>query len=133
MGKIKIPLLIIMVIFISTFQLTAFVEEENMQKLPDSGVNFECKYCHLSKLGGKELNPFGEDFKDNNMTYDDTLKRVDSDEDGFTNKEEFAAEPITNPGDSESFPDQPIEVVVVLIIIGVIIALVIGFIFILKS
>jgi hypothetical protein len=122
-----------MLIFISGFQITAFGEEENMQKLPDSGVNFECRYCHLSKLGGQDLNPFGKNFQDNNMTYDDTLKSMDSDGDGFTNEEEFAAEPITNPGDSESFPDQSIDMVVVLIIIGVIIALVIGFIFILKS
>jgi hypothetical protein len=70
--------------------------------LPDAGGNYDCAYCHVT-VGG-DLTPFGEDFEQNGNVYDDTLAAVDSDDDGFTNEEEFSADPVSNPGDPDSYP-----------------------------
>ena len=126
-------LLILALLFIVSFQISVMGERENLEKLPDLGVNFECRTCHVTKSGGGELNPFGSDFRANNLTYNGTLGAKDSDSDGFTNKEEFAAEPVTNPGDADSFPDRPLNVFVILLIAGVIIAIIMGTVFIMRS
>jgi hypothetical protein len=76
-----------------------------MATLPDKGASFGCVTCHVSANGGKALNDFGTDFKKYN-TYNNQLAQLDSDKDGFTNAQEFAANPVTNPGDSKSFPKQ---------------------------
>lgn len=70
------------------------------KKLPDGGSGFSCTTCHE----GDNLNDFGVDFKDNYNKYDEVLASRDSDGDGFTNAEEFEAEPQTNPGNNASYP-----------------------------
>ena len=72
--------------------------------LPDKGLTFECQTCHNSRSGGGPRNAFGTAFGLNNLTYDEVLAASDSDGDGFTNGEELAGNPVTNPGDAGSFP-----------------------------
>ena len=71
-------------------------------QLPDSGRTFDCRTCHTGT--GGSLNPFGTDFKENGETYSSALAAMDSDGDGYTNDEEFRADPVTNPGDATSHP-----------------------------
>jgi len=77
-----------------------------LRRIPDKGGNFGCATCHVSPNGGGELNGFGLDFKKhgipNKDRYSKALGRLDSDGDGFTNDEEFAA--VTHPGDPNSSP-----------------------------
>ncbi len=77
-----------------------------MEKLPDKGKNFSCKTCHVG-FGG-DRNPFGKDYEDIGIKADDQyteeLAKKDSDGDGFTNAEEFAAN--TNTGDPNSKPER---------------------------
>ncbi len=76
-----------------------------LAKLPDEGKNFGCLTCHTNANGGPR-NPFGKDWQKIAMkakdTYTSELAKLDSDEDGFTNDEEFSAK--TNPGDPNSIP-----------------------------
>ena len=80
-----------------------------LDKLPDKGENFNCRTCHVGN--GGPLNPFGKDYEDFALKagdkYTEELGKIDSDGDGFTNDEEFAAE--TNPGDPESKPEKKID------------------------
>jgi len=75
-------------------------------RLPDKGKNFGCGTCHVNPRGGGKRNPFGEDYEKVAMKagdkYTEKLGGLDSDGDGFTNDQEFAAN--THPGDSESKP-----------------------------
>jgi predicted ferric reductase len=72
--------------------------------LPDKGENFRCATCHITP-GGKR-NPFGQDYEKVAIKagdkYTESLGEMDSDGDGFTNDEEFAAN--THPGKPESKP-----------------------------
>ncbi len=77
-----------------------------MASLPDKGANFGCSTCHVNPKGGGALNPFGTDFKNAGDKYTAQLAALDSDGDGFTNAQEFAANPPTNPGDPKSHPQQ---------------------------
>ena len=74
-------------------------------KLPGEGGNFGCATCHVSPGGPR--NPFGQDYEEVAIkagdTYTEDLGKMDSDGDGFTNDEEFAAN--TNPGKAESKPE----------------------------
>ncbi len=74
-------------------------------KLPDEGGNFGCATCHVTPGGPR--NTFGQDYQEVAMkagdTYTEELGKMDSDGDGFTNDEEFAAN--TNPGKAESKPE----------------------------
>jgi hypothetical protein len=76
--------------------------------LPDKCVNFGCATCHINPNGGGVRNPFGADYERIAIPagdkYTDALAQLDSDNDGFTNTQEFSANPVTNPGDSKSHP-----------------------------
>jgi cytochrome c553 len=75
-------------------------------RLPDKGNNFGCGTCHVNPRGGGKRTPFGEDYRKVAMKagdkYTEDLGKLDSDGDGFTNDQEFAAN--THPGDAESMP-----------------------------
>jgi len=74
--------------------------------LPDQGKGFTCATCHSDPRGGGKRNGFGEDYGRIGIKagekYTPDLGQVDSDGDGFTNDQEFAAS--TNPGDPKSKP-----------------------------
>jgi len=76
--------------------------------LPDKGANFGCATCHIDPNGGGPRNPFGQDWERIAIPagdkYTDTLAKLDSDGDGFTNAQEFAANPVTHPGNPKSHP-----------------------------
>lgn len=79
----------------------------DMDKLPNQGRNsLGCLVCHLSPAG-EEINAFGRDYRDNDHRYDERLKRLDSDRDGFPNEAELLATPPSNPGDPASYPWDP--------------------------
>jgi len=81
--------------------------------LPDGGANFGCATCHVDPAGGGARNPFGQDWGNIAIpagdTYVATLAGRDSDDDSFTNDEEFDAN--THPGDPNSKPEktQPVN------------------------
>lgn len=79
----------------------------DMDKLPNQGRNsFGCIVCHISPAG-EEINSFGRDYRENDHRYDEKLKRLDSDGDGFSNDQELRANPPSNPGDPNSYPWTP--------------------------
>jgi hypothetical protein len=86
----------------------AFGRPFRLEKLPDQGKNFKCRTCHISRFGGKKLNPFGNDYKRLGLqagdNYTDELGALDSDGDGFSNSQEFGAN--THPGDPKSRPEK---------------------------
>ena len=65
-----------------------------------------CITCHYAPFGGGDRNPFGQDYEDYGIPageeYTEELGELDSDGDGFTNDEEFAAG--TQPGNHRSKP-----------------------------
>lgn len=84
--------------------------------LPDKGKNFGCKTCHINPNGGGAKNPFGSDYERIAIPagdkYTDVLAKIDSDGDGWTNEQEFSANPVTNPGDANSRPPQTPKLIV---------------------
>jgi len=77
-----------------------------MGRLPDKGKNFGCGTCHVNPRGGGKRTSFGKDYEKVAMKagdkYTENLGKLDSDGDGFTNDQEFAAK--KHPGDPESKP-----------------------------
>jgi hypothetical protein len=93
------------VLSLSVFISIVFATNGLMATLPDKGANFGCGTCHVKANGGGALNVFGTDYKKFG-TYNNQLAQLDSDKDGFSNAQEFAANPVTNPSDPKSFPKQ---------------------------
>jgi hypothetical protein len=60
-----------------------------------------CLLCHRGGVGGAELNPFAEAFRQNGFDLA-AIEDLDSDGDGFTNLEEF--QKLTFPGNPNNFP-----------------------------
>jgi hypothetical protein len=105
-----------------------------MMDLPDEGRSEKCAYCHVSTNGGGEINDFGNDFKLNDNKYNNNLSALDSDGDGFTNKDEFEAKPSTNPGDPDSYPDPESErTAIIITVIGVAVTMAVGLILIWRK
>ena len=77
-------------------------------KLPGGGPNFGCAACHVNPAGGGEKNAFGLDYEAIALAagdvYTDELGQKDSDGDGFSNDDEFNADPPTEPWNSDSHP-----------------------------
>lgn len=77
-----------------------------LKKLPNNGKNSGCGTCHIKPKGGGERNSFGKDYQKIGMKagdkYTAELGKLDSDGDGFTNDQEFAAG--TRPENAESKP-----------------------------
>jgi hypothetical protein len=93
-------------LFLLTVTSLTLARPFRVSKLPDSGKQFRCGTCHVNKNGGGMRNPFGRDYEKIGLEagdeYTEDLGKLDSDGDGFTNDEEFAAG--TNPGDRRSKP-----------------------------
>ncbi len=86
-----------------------------MVKLPDRGANWGCGSCHVNRFGGGVRHSFGIDYEELALpagdVYTAELGRTDSDGDGFSNDDEFNAEPPTEPWNSDSYPLEKAHVV----------------------
>jgi len=81
-----------------------------VELIPNGGIN-SCNTCHSN---APKLNSFGDDFKDNDKTWNATLAAMNSDGGAFTNGQELAdpdgsfnpipGAQVTNPGDASSEP-----------------------------
>ncbi len=111
MSSIKTPLLLLILSVCFLFWIWVSVSSSRafrLEKLPDGGKNWNCATCHINPGGGGAQNAFGKDYKAIAIPagdrYTKELGEEDSDGDGFTNNEEFDANPPTKPWDAESHP-----------------------------
>ena len=111
MRSIKAPLLLLILSVCFLFWIWVSVSSSRafrLEKLPDKGKNWNCATCHINPGGGGVQNAFGNDYKAIAIPagdrYTKELGEEDSDGDGFTNNEEFDANPPTKPWDAESHP-----------------------------
>jgi hypothetical protein len=106
--KIKSNLIVILSLCFIVFSTVVYARAFRTAVLPDKGANFGCATCHNSPNGGGARNSFGIDYEKIAIPagdkYTDALAKLDSDKDGFTNEQEFSANPVTNPGDPNSHP-----------------------------
>jgi len=108
--KLSKYLLLVSICLIMVLMLVSVVSGRPFRppKLPDHGKNFGCGTCHINPQGGGPRNPFGQDWEKIAIPagdkYTPELGKIDSDNDGFTNDQEFAAG--TNPGDPNSKPSK---------------------------
>jgi len=81
-----------------------------VDKLPDKGNNWGCGTCHINAGGGGARNAFGKDWEKIAIpagdVYTKQLRETDSDGDGFTNDEEFNADPPTEPWNAQAKPKE---------------------------
>ncbi len=99
--------LILVGLFFASLPSDLWAYPVDMDKLPNQGRNsFGCIVCHISPAG-EEINSFGRNYRENDHRYDEKLKAIDSDRDGFANDKELRADPATNPGDPNSYPWTP--------------------------
>ena len=99
-----LPILVLaLLLFVSVI---AIGRSWRLALLPDKGANFGCATCHFSPAGGDARNAFGQDWEAIAIPAGDdyvpAIANRDSDGDGFTNDEEFAAG--THPGNAASHP-----------------------------
>ena len=99
--------------FFSLFLLLRWAPDSDARafriaKLPGGGPNFGCAACHVNPGGGGERNAFGLDYEAIALAagdvYTDELGQKDSDGDGFSNDDEFNADPPTEPWNRDSHP-----------------------------
>ncbi len=97
-----VPLVTCAVFFLATIPVVSGLPFRT-GKVPG---NFGCSTCHIDPKGGGKRNPFGQDYERIGIPagekYTEELGALDSDGDGFTNNEEFAAG--THPGNPNSRP-----------------------------
>ena len=106
MTRLILTLILTVTFSFSAVQL-ANSRPSRIAKTPDKGRNFGCATCHVNPRGGGMRNAFGQDYEKIALKagdkYTKELGEKDSDGDGFTNDEEFAAK--THPGDPKSKPE----------------------------
>ena len=110
MKRILVPGLVLT--GVATLALVVMAEPAYLQMFrriekPPPGSQLDkarCLTCHVKSSGGRQLNPYGLDFKKSGAS-EESLRKIrplDSDSDGVTNKSEIAAG--TLPGDPKSKP-----------------------------
>jgi len=107
MRKNICALLLVVAITAGTFRIACarsdFLEKFN-DKYGTRGTALDtCSTCHSTM---PNLNPYGEDFRDNGSDFD-AIEQKDSDNDGFSNIDEIYARSL--PGDSEDVPSSEDE------------------------
>ena len=107
MRKIIDTFVLVVAVTAGTFSI-AYARSDFLEKFNDKygtrGTALDtCTTCHSTV---PNLNPYGEDFRDNGSDFD-AIEQKDSDGDGFSNIDEINARSL--PGDSENVPSSEDE------------------------